>query len=31
MYLLKRKPEQYIPWNKGTFVGQKSPLKLREI
>ena len=31
MYLLKRKPEQYIPWNKGKLVGQKPPLKLREI
>ena len=31
MYLLKRKPEQYVPWNKGKLVGQKPPLKLREI
>jgi len=31
MYLLKRKPETYIPWNKGKLVGQKPPLKLREI
>ena len=31
MVLKKRKSEQYIPWNKGTLVGQKPPLKLREI
>mgnify|MGYP000557045840 CR=1 FL=1 len=31
MFLQKRKPEQYIPWNKGKLVGQKPPLKLREI
>lgn len=31
MYLLKRKSEKYIPWNKGKLVGQKPPLKLREI
>ena len=31
MYLLERQPEQHIPWNKGKLVGQKPPLKLREI
>jgi integrase len=31
MFLQKRNPEQYIPWNKGKLVGQKPPLKLREI
>ena len=31
MFLQKRKPAQYIPWNKGKLVGQKPPLKLREI
>jgi len=31
MYLLKRRPKQSIPWNKGKLVGQKPPLKLREI
>ena len=31
MFLQKRKPQQYIPWNKGKLVGQKPPLKLREI
>ena len=28
--LLKYKPKQ-VPWNKGKLVGQKPPLKLREI
>ncbi len=23
--------KQYVPWNKGKLIGQKSPLKLREI
>ena len=31
MYLLKRRPKQSTPWNKGKLVGQKPPLKLREI
>lgn len=31
MYLLKRKPAQFVPWNKGKLVGQKPPLKLRDI
>jgi len=31
MFLQKRKPEQYVPWNKGKLVGQKPPLKLQEI
>ena len=31
MFLQKRKPQQYIPWNKGKLVGQKPPLKLRKI
>lgn len=26
----ERKPRQ-VPWNKGKIVGQKAPLKLREI
>ncbi|NIA02598.1 MAG: tyrosine-type recombinase/integrase [Planctomycetia bacterium] len=30
MYLLTYKPE-YIPWNKGKLVGQKLPLKLKEV
>ncbi|MBL7000201.1 MAG: hypothetical protein ISR73_10105 [Gammaproteobacteria bacterium] len=24
-------PHEYIPWNKGKLIGQKSPLKLKEI
>lgn len=31
MFLQKRKPEQYIPWDMGKLIGQKPPLKLREI
>jgi len=31
MFLQTRKPARYIPWNKGKLVGQKPPLKLREI
>lgn len=31
MLLLEHKPSQYTPWNKGKLVGQKPPLKLREI
>lgn len=32
MYLLENKPiEAKTPWNKGKLVGQKPPLKLREI
>jgi len=30
MYLLTYK-HQYIPWNKGKLVGQKPPLKLKEV
>ena len=30
MCLLTYKP-QYIPWNKGKLVGQKLPLKLKEV
>ena len=30
MHLLTYKPE-YIPWNKGKLVGQKLPLKLKEV
>lgn len=31
MYLLEYKPKRKAPWNKGKLVGQKPPLKLREI
>jgi len=31
LYLQEQNPEQHIPWNKGKLVGQKPPLKLREI
>lgn len=31
MLLLEYKHSQYTPWNKGKLVGQKPPLKLREI
>lgn len=31
MYLLEYKPATRPPWNKGKLVGQKPPLKLREI
>ena len=31
MYLLEYHPKNFIPWNKGKLVGQKPPLKLREI
>lgn len=30
MYPLTYKP-QHIPWNKGKLIGQKSPLKLKEV
>lgn len=31
MYLLPYKPQTNEPWNKGKLIGQKPPLKLREI
>jgi integrase len=31
MHLLENAPNTRIPWNKGKLVGQKPPLKLREI
>ena len=31
MYLLEYKPKQHEPWNKGKLLGQKPPLKLKEI
>jgi integrase len=31
MNLFNREPQQQTPWNKGKLVGQKPPLKLREI
>ncbi len=31
MYLLPHNPRKQIPWNKGKLVGQKPPLKLKEI
>ena len=31
MYLLTQTPQNYIPWNKGKLIGQKPPLKLKEI
>jgi integrase len=31
MNLLEHSPDTRIPWNKGKLVGQKPPLKLREI
>jgi len=31
MYLLTRTPQKHIPWNKGKLVGQKPPLKLKEV
>jgi integrase len=31
VYLLEHKPQARVPWNKGKLVGQKPPLKLREI
>ena len=31
MYLLEHHPQAFTPWNKGKLVGQKPPLKLREI
>jgi len=31
MYLLSYQPQKYIPWNKGKIIGQKPPLKLKEI
>ncbi len=31
MYLLEYHPQTFTPWNKGKLVGQKPPLKLREI
>jgi integrase len=31
MHLLTHNPEIHIPWNKGKLVGQKPPLKLKEV
>ena len=31
MYLLPNKPYKVAPWNKGKLIGQKPPLKLKEI
>ena len=31
MYLLKRKPERYIPWNKGKLVGHKLPFAFNAL
>ena len=31
MYLLTYQPQQNAPWNKGKIIGQKPPLKLKEI
>ena len=30
-YLLTHSKEQHEPWNKGKLVGQKPPLKLKEV
>ncbi len=31
MYLLTYTHQKHIPWNKGKLVGQKPPLKLKEV
>ncbi len=31
MYLLTHTSQKHIPWNKGKLVGQKPPLKLKEV
>ena len=31
MLLLTYNPRKFQPWNKGKLVGQKRPLKLKEI
>ena len=31
MHYLTYIPQKHVPWNKGKLVGQKSPLKLKEI
>ena len=31
MYHHTHSPKKYIPWNKGKLIGQKPPLKLKEI
>ena len=31
MYHHTHTPKKYIPWNKGKLIGQKPPLKLKEI
>jgi len=31
MYHHTHTPNKYIPWNKGKLIGQKPPLKLKEI
>ena len=31
MYHHTHTPQKYIPWNKGKLIGQKPPLKLKEI
>jgi integrase len=31
MYLLTHQPKTHTPWNKGKLLGQKAPLKLKDI
>ena len=31
MYYITQKPQHHTPWNKNKLIGQKSPLKLKEI
>ena len=31
MYLLTHTQQNHTPWNKGKLIGQKPPLKLKEI
>jgi hypothetical protein len=31
MYLPTDNPKAHTPWNKGKIIGQKAPLKLKEI
>jgi hypothetical protein len=31
MYLLTHTNEKHTPWNKGKLIGQKPPLKLKEV
>ncbi len=31
MLYLTHSPQEYVPWNKGKLIGQKPPLRLKEV